>query len=468
MSPTGYGRVEGAALSALQAHFGDRLSLNNVVREQHGVSLAAHPPGKPDAVAFVENEEDVVAAVRVCAGHRIPMVPFAAGSSLEGQTIPVHGGLSLDMTRMNRILEVHPEDMDAVVEPGVTRIQLNDHLRDSGLFFPVDPGADASLGGMASTRASGTNAVRYGTMREAVTALRVVTADGRIVRTGTRARKSSAGYDLTKLFVGSEGTLGVITRVTVRLQGQPEAVAAAVVSFNELSGAVDTAIMALQSNIPIARVELLDENQIDACNRYSKLNLAVKPTLFVEFHGTQASVAEQAERFGEIARDCGGSDFSWAEKPEDRTRLWKARHDVAWASYAYRPGWKQVIGDVCVPISRLTECVVAARAAADRAGLLGMIVGHVGDGNFHAGIFFDPAEEGAHARAKAVSDEIVGLALAMGGTCTGEHGIGLGKGRYLEKEHGAEALDLMRMLKATFDPQNILNPGKWIAPNAVG
>lgn len=455
----GYHKFENHLRAAFSAEFGERFSDGDSIRDLHGRDQFYLPVALPDGVVFAESEEDVIAAVRLCARHNVPLVPFAIGSSVEGHVLPIFGGISLDVRRMNRITAVNANDMDATVEPGVTRTELNAHLRDTGLFFSVDPGADATIGGMAATRASGTNAVRYGTMREVVTGLRVVLADGRVIHTGTRARKSAAGYDLTRLFVGSEGTLGVITSVTVRLFPRPDKVSAAVVSFPDLKSAVEAVIDILRLGLGTARIELLDATQIDACNRYSNLGLAVAPTLFLEFHGTAASVAEQTELAGAMTRNYSGGDFQWAEREEDRSRLWQARHDAAYASLALRPGCRAVVGDVCVPISRLADCVLAARRQIDAAGLLGMILGHVGDGNFHSVLLVDPADPNEIASAKAVTDAIVDLALSCGGTSTGEHGIGIGKKAQLEKEHG-EAVDVMRALKRALDPHNIMNPGK--------
>jgi D-lactate dehydrogenase (cytochrome) len=448
-----------AAISELRARFGERLSTAAAVREQHGKDvtyLAGHPP---DAVAFARTTEDVAEIVRTAARHDVPVIAFGTGTSLEGHIAALQGGVSVDLSGMDAILEVNAADLDARVQAGVTRTRLNAHLRDTGLFFPIDPGADASIGGMAATRASGTNAVRYGTMRENVLGLTVVTADGQIVKTGGRARKSAAGYDLTRLFVGSEGTLGIITEVQLRLYGIPEAISAAVCSFQALAGAVDTVISTIQAGVPIARIELLDEVQVRACNQYSGLGLAELPTLFFEFHGSPAGVAEQAELVGELAQDCGGSDFRWASRAEERTKLWSARHDAFWACRGLRPGAEARATDVCVPISRLAECILATRADIEAAGLLAPIVGHVGDGNFHVTFLLDPNDPGETARADGVSGRMVERALAMGGTCTGEHGIGMGKIGYLEAEHG-EAVGLMRRVKRAFDPQNILNPGK--------
>ena len=447
------------AIAEARAFLGERLSTAQAVREQHGKDVTYHAGHAPDAVAFAKSTEEVAELVRICARHRTPVIAFGTGTSLEGHIAALRGGISIDLSGLDRVLEVNAEDLDCRVEAGVTRKALNAQLRDTGLFFPIDPGADASLGGMAATRASGTNAVRYGTMRENVLGLTVVTADGRVIRTGGRARKSSAGYDLTRLFVGSEGTLGIITELQLRLQGIPEAISAAVCSFADLAGAVETVMATIQSGVPVARIELLDEVQMRACNAYSKLDYPEAPTLFFEFHGTPAWVEEQARMVGEIADGFGGSGFRWATQAEDRNRLWQARHDAYWAAKGLRPGAEGRATDVCVPISRLAECIFESRADAAASGLLTPIVGHVGDGNFHMTFLLDPADPDELARADAVSARMVERALAMGGTCTGEHGIGTGKMHYLEQEHG-EGVDLMRAIKRALDPQNILNPGK--------
>lgn len=449
-----------AAIGELGDLFGQRLSTGESVRAQHAHTLTWTAPQMPDAVVFALDAEEVAATVRVCARHGVPVIPFGTGSSLEGHVNAPHGGISIDLGQMQRILAVHPEDLDCVIEPGVTREQLNAHLRDQGLFFPIDPGADASLGGMASTRASGTNAVRYGTMRENVIALKVVLPSGEIITTARRARKSSAGYDLTHLFVGAEGTLGIIVELTLRLQGVPEAIAAGVCPFPSVRAACDGAILAIQTGLPLARVELLDALQVKACNAYSRLTLPETPMLIVEFHGTPEGVKEQSARFGEIAADLGGGPFDWTTKTEERSRLWQARHDAYWASLGLRPGAKGFSTDVCVPISRLAECVEATQADVAESGLVAPIVGHVGDGNFHVLplIMMEDPEE--LARGKAFVDRLVKRALAMEGTCTGEHGVGQSKMKYLDEEHGPGALDLMRVLKRAIDPGNIMNPGK--------
>lgn len=451
--------VKDELLESLRSLLGERLSTAFAVREQHGKDVSFHEGHPPDAVAFAETTEEVAAIVRLCAEHKTPVVPFGTGTSLEGHIAALHGGVCIDLGRMNAILEVNAEDLDCRVQAGVTRKQLNEYLRDTGLFFPIDPGADASLGGMAATRASGTNAVRYGTMRENVLGLTVVTADGRVIRTGGRARKSSAGYDLTRLFIGSEGTLGVITEVQLRLHGIPEAISAAVCPFETLQGAIDTVILTIQSGIPVARIELLDEVQMGACVTYSDLDYPALPTLFFEFHGTEAGVKEQAERVAEIAAELGGRDFRWATRQEDRTKLWQARHDAYWAAKALKPGSGGWATDVCVPISRLTECILETKRDIEENGLLAPLVGHVGDGNFHLVYLLNEDDEEEYRRASAHNDRMVMRAIAMGGTCTGEHGVGYGKIPFLQAEHG-EAVTLMRQVKKALDPDNIMNPGK--------
>jgi len=449
-----------AALAAIRQRLGDRLSVAQSVREQHGRDESYHTPLAPDAVAFVESTEEVSAVVEICAEHRVPVIPFGTGTSLEGHIAAVAGGVTVDLSGMARIIEVNAEDLDCRVQAGVTRKQLNEHLRDQGLFFPIDPGANASIGGMSATRASGTNAVRYGTMRENVLSLTVVMADGRIVRTARRARKSAAGYDMTRLFVGSEGTLGVITEIQLKLYGIPEAISAAVCPFPDLDSAVNTAIATIQTGVPVARVELLDEGQMRACIAYSKLEgFAAVPTLFFEFHGTEAGVREQAETVQAIAAEHGGGDFRWATKPEDRNKLWEARHNSHYATRALRPGCQVMASDVCVPISRLAECIRESKADLDASGLLGVIVGHVGDGNFHIGYVVDPNDQDEIDRAIAHNDRMVLRAIAMEGTCTGEHGVGYGKMRFMDAEHGA-AVAVMRSIKRALDPLGILNPGK--------
>lgn len=452
-----------AVLAKLATDFGNRLVTSLAVRQQHANTVTWHPNEPPDGVVFVQSAAEVQTIVRLCAAHRVPVIPFGAGTSLEGHVNAPFGGISIDFKDMNRVLEVHAPDLDCVIEPGVTRKQLNEHLRDQGLFFPIDPGADASLGGMAATRASGTNAVRYGTMKDNVLALKVVLPNGEVMSTSRRARKSSAGYDLTRLMVGSEGTLGVITELTLRLQGIPEAVSAAVCPFPSVKAACNATILAIQTGIPVARIELLDELQVRASNAYAKLDLAETPTLFLEFHGTEASVAEQSRQFGEIAADFDGGPYRWATKPEDRTRLWQARHDAYWAAVQLCPGTKAIATDVCVPISRLAECVVDTRKDIDGAGLVAPIVGHVGDGNFHVSLMVDMDDAAEMARAKDFLERLAQRALAMDGTCTGEHGVGQGKAKYLKAEHGQTALDAMRAIKAALDPLGIMNPGKIFA-----
>ncbi len=451
-----------ALFAALAARFGDRFSLSQSLREQHANTLTWLKTEAPDAVLFAETEAEVSEVVRLCAGARVPVIPFGTGTSLEGHLNAPYGGISLDLSRMNRILAVHEADLDCVVEPGVTRKALNDHLRDLGLFFPVDPGADASLGGMAATRASGTNAVRYGTMRDAVLGLTAVLADGSVITTGGRARKSSAGYDLTRLLIGSEGTLGVITGLTLKLYGIPETILSAVCPFASIAGACNATIAALQMGLPLARIELADEVQIRACNAYSHLALPEMPTLFLEFHGTAASAREQVEAFAEIARAEGGGEFDWAERQEDRTRLWQARHDAYWAARALKPGAEVLSTDVCVPISSLAACVGETRQDIDRLGLLAPIVGHVGDGNFHVLPLIDPSDPEERGKVQDFLDRLIDRALDFGGTCTGEHGVGQGKIRYLAQEHGP-GIEVMAAIKKALDPLNILNPGKIFA-----
>ncbi len=453
-----------AALNAdLAARFGNRFTASQAICKAHGHTLTWLENQPPDAVVFAESRDDAIDAVKLCARHDAPIVPFGVGSSLEGHVNAPHGGVSLDCSRMNAVIAVNADDLDCVVEPGVTRKQLNEHLRDSGLFFPIDPGADASLGGMAATRASGTNAVRYGTMKDLVLSLGVVTADGSFLRTGTRAKKSSAGYDLTHVFIGAEGTLGVIVEVTLRLSGIPEAISAGTCSFPDVRSACDATIETIQSGLPIARIELLDSLSVRAFNTYAKLALPERPMLLVEFHGTEASVAEQASRFGDIVADHGGGNFIWATKPEERTKLWQARHDGFWAQMTLRPGARPFATDACVPISRLADCVEETLSDIAASGLVAPIVGHVGDGNFHVSPLVDMGNPAEIAAAEAFSARLAHRAIAMGGTCTGEHGIGQKKIPYMEEEHGAAALDLMRRIKASFDPRNIFNPGKIFA-----
>ena len=443
----------------LKALLGERVSTNPTVRDTHGKDESWHHPHRPDAVAFPNSTEEVAEIVKICAKYKIPVVAYGTGTCLEGNVIPHHGGIVVDMMNMDQVLRVSAEDLDCTVQARVTRKQLNEYIRDQGLFFPIDPGADASLGGMAATRASGTNAVRYGTMRENVLALTVVLADGRIIRTSRRARKSSAGYDLTRLFVGSEGTLGIITEVTLRLYGIPEAMAAAVCSFDSLEGAVNTVIQTIQLGIPVARIELLDDVEMGAVNKYSKLDYPVKDTLFLEFHGTEAGVKEQAEMVQAIAAENTGGDFKWATRPEDRNKLWQARHDVTYASKSLRPGAEIWATDVCVPISRLAECILETKKDLKDSFLIAPLVGHVGDGNFHLGFLIDRDDPKELAEAERLNERLVMRALAMDGTCTGEHGIGLGKIKFLTAEHG-EGVAVMRQIKKALDPDNIMNPGK--------
>ena len=461
-SPTNSTSLKDPCLQELQKLLGERLSMSNSVREQHGRDESFHASAPPEAVAFVENNEEVAEIVRICVQYQKPIIPFGTGTSLEGHVAALHGGVCLDVSGMNQVLEVNENDLDCRVQAGVTRKELNQHLRNSGLFFPIDPGADASLGGMTATRASGTNAVRYGTMRENVLGLTVVTADGRIIRTGTRARKSSAGYDLTRLFVGSEGTLGIITEIQLRLYGVPEAISAAVCSFETMEGAVNTTISTIQMGIPVARIELLDEVQVDAINRYSDFDYALKPTLFFEFHGTEAWVKEQAEMVKEISTEEGGSDFQWSTREQEKQKLWEARHNAYYAALAMRPGSKGWATDVCVPISRLADCILETRSDIEESKLTVPLVGHVGDGNFHLLFLIDPENEEEELKLyQPLNDRLVERALRMGGTCTGEHGIGSGKIKYMEAEHG-ESLDLMRQIKQAFDPDNLMNPGKML------
>ena len=448
-----------ALLAALRQRLGDRLSTSAAICEQHGKDESYHTPHAPDAVAFAHSTEEVSAIVSLCAEHKTPVIAFGTGTSLEGHVAALRGGVCIDLSQMNRVLRVGAEDLDATVEAGVTRKQLNEYLRDTGLFFPIDPGADASLGGMAATRASGTNAVRYGTMRENVLSLTVVLADGRVIRTARRARKSAAGYDLTRLFVGSEGTLGVITEVTVRLYGIPDAISAAVCAFPTIDAAVDTVILTIQSGVPVARIELLDEAQIDAINKYSKLDHRVAPTLFFEFHGSAAGVAEQVETVKAIAAEHDGDDFRWATSPEARSKLWQARHDAYYAALALRPGSKGWPTDVCVPISRLAECIAETKRDLAQSTIPSALAGHVGDGNFHLIFMIDPQSREEIAEASRLNDRMVARALQMEGTCTGEHGIGYGKIDFLLDEHG-EAISVMRSIKQALDPDDIMNPGK--------
>jgi D-lactate dehydrogenase (cytochrome) len=439
--------------------FGERLHLGEAMRKQHGQSEAHFPDMPPDAVVFPHSTEEVVALVRLCVAAGVPVIPFGAGTSIEGNTSAVFGGVSVDLSEMNAILSVNAEDLDCTVQAGVRREQLNEYLRDQGLFFPIDPGANATLGGMASTRASGTNAVRYGTMREAILSLRVVTPDGRDIRTARRARKSAAGYDLTRLMIGSEGTLGIITEVTIRLHGIPEAISSAVCSFETLGGAVDTVVQSIQIGVPLARVEILDDKQMKAVNLWSKLDYPEQTTLFFEFHGTQAGVAEQVAMVREIAASNGGGEFRWSNLPEERSKLWKARHEAYYAAVNMRKGAVGWATDVCVPISRLTECITLTKEDLKTTRIPATILGHVGDGNFHVIFSIDPSQPKEMDEVEAINRRLVARALAMDGTCTGEHGIGLGKQDALIDELG-DAVDLMRMIKRALDPQDLFNPGK--------
>jgi D-lactate dehydrogenase (cytochrome) len=448
-------------LDSLRAIVGDRLSTGSSVREQHGQDLSYHQGHPPDVVVFARSTEEVSEIVKLCANHKVAVIPYGAGTSLEGHLSALNGGVSIDFTQMDEVVSVNIDDLDVTVQAGVTRKQLNQHLHNTGLFFPVDPGADASLGGMTATRASGTNAVRYGTMRENVLGLTVVLADGRIIHTGSRARKSSTGYDLTRLMVGSEGTLGVITEVNLKLYGVAEAISAAVVSFPTLEGAVNSVIQTIQYGVPIARIELLDEVQMASCNAYSKMDYAEQPTLFLEFNGSETGVQEQTETVKEICSENGGGDFRWATRHEEREKLWHARHNAAYANMALRPGSKMMVTDACVPISRLTECILDTRKDIDDSGLLAPIVGHVGDGNFHLSIMVDPDDPAEIKSASALNDRMIRRVLAMEGTCSGEHGVGIGKMQYMEDEHG-EGVDVMRQIKQALDPQGIMNPGKMI------
>ena len=449
------------AIAELKDLLGQRSTDAIAVREHHSHGESYHPPASPDVVCFPKTVEEVVGIVNISAKHGVPIVPFGAGTSLEGHVQALRGGISIDLREMNRVVRVSVEDLDATVEPGVTRTQLNKALRNTGLHFPIDPGADATVGGMTATRASGTTAVRYGTMRENVLGLTVVLADARIVKTGTRARKSAAGYDLTRLFVGSEGTLGVITDVTVRLHPIPEAVAAAVCAFDTIKGAVDTVIATIQLGVPVARIELLDDAQVDAVNRYSKTSYAVADTLLFEFHGdSERDVAEQAKTVEALAADRGGRGFEWATRLEDRERLWHARHNVHFASLALRPGSRSMATDVCVPISRLADCVLQTKADHANARFPVCLVGHAGDGNFHVIYLIDPANPAELDEARRLNERMVARALGMGGTCTGEHGVGYGKMKFLAAEHGENGLELMRTIKRALDPDNRMNPGK--------
>ena len=452
--------VPAALLDALRQRFGERCSTALVVREQHGRDESSFAAPPPAAVVFAESTADVQAVVALASQYQVPVIPFGVGSSLEGHLLAVQGGISIDLGRMNRVLAVNAEDLTVTVQPGVTRKQLNEEIKSTGLFFPIDPGADASIGGMSATRASGTNAVRYGTMRENVLALEVVTASGDVIRTGTRARKSSAGYDLTRLMVGSEGTLGVITEITLRIYPLPEAVSAAICSFPSIEAAVRTTIQIIQLGVPIARVELIDRHTVRMVNAYAKLGLREEPMLLMEFHGSPAGVKEQAELVQEIASDHGGNAFEWASTPEERTRLWTARHNAYFAAIQSRPGCRAISTDTCVPISRLADCLLESVAEADASGIPYFLVGHVGDGNFHFGYLLDPEQPQERVVAEQLNHQLVTRALALGGTCSGEHGVGLHKMDFLRSEAGDGAVDLMRTIKRALDPHNIMNPGK--------
>jgi len=456
--------VPAELIAALQSRFGTNCSTAQVIREQHGRDESAftHVP-PPAAVVFAESTQDVSDAVVLAARYQVPVIPFGVGSSLEGHLLAVQGGISLDVSRMNKVLHIHAEDLTVTVQPGVTRKQLNEELKSTGLFFPIDPGADASIGGMSATRASGTNAVRYGTMRENVLALEVVTASGEVIRTGTRAKKSAAGYDLTRLFVGSEGTLGVMTEISLRIYPLPEAVSAAICSFPSIEAAVHTTIATIQMGVPIARVELIDGNTIRMVNHYAKLGLAETPMLLMEFHGSPAGVKEQAETVQEIAAEHGGESFEWATTPEERTRLWTARHNAYFAAIQSKPGCRAISTDTCVPISKLADCLLDSIVEADATGLPYFLVGHVGDGNFHFGYLIDPNNADECATAEDLNHKLVHRALRLGGTCTGEHGIGLHKMDFLRAETGEGAVDMMRTIKRALDPHNIMNPGKIFA-----
>jgi D-lactate dehydrogenase (cytochrome) len=452
--------VPPALIERLKQHFGERCSTALVIREQHGRDESSFAAPPPAAVVFAESTAEVARIVAMASEYRAPVIPFGVGSSLEGHLLAVQGGISVDLGRMNKVLAIHAEDLTVTVQPGVTRKQLNEELKSTGLFFPIDPGADASLGGMCATRASGTNAVRYGTMRENVLALEVVTASGEVIRTGTRARKSSAGYDLTRLMVGSEGTLGVITEITLRIYPLPEAVSAAICSFPSIEAAVRTTIQIIQLGVPIARVELIDRHTVRMVNAYAKLGLREEPMLLMEFHGSPSGVKEQAELVQEIASDHGGNAFEWASTPEERTRLWTARHNAYFAAIQSRPGCRAISTDTCVPISRLADCLLDSVAEADASGIPYFLVGHVGDGNFHFGYLLDPEAPQERVVAEQLNHQLVTRALALGGTCSGEHGVGLHKMDFLVSEAGDGAVELMRTIKRALDPHNIMNPGK--------
>ncbi|MFA7437442.1 FAD-binding oxidoreductase [Castellaniella sp.] len=464
--PTQRRPLSPAALAEFHAQFGTRFVTTEAVRQHHGTDESPYPVCPPDAVIFPHDTDDVVQAVQICNRHRVPIIAFGIGSSLEGHVLPVQGGVTLDFTEMNRVLAIDADDFTVTVQPGVTRTQLNEAIRDTGLFFPIDPGADATLGGMAATRASGTNAVHYGTMRENVVSLKVVTAEGRIVRTAGRARKSSSGYDLTRLFVGSEGTLGIIVEVTVRLYPRPEATMAAVCNFPDLASAVQCVVDVMQCGVAIARVEFMDQNAVRAVNRHSQLNLKETPLLLFEFIGSPAGIREQIDIVQDIASTHGGMDFDWAEQPEDRSRLWQARHNTHYAGLHLRAGSRSVATDVCVPISRLAECVTQTAADLQDMPFPWLIVGHVGDGNFHVQMLIDPNNQTEWQKSEGVNARLVRRAIEMDGTCSGEHGVGLHKIGFLALEHGEEALQLMRLIKQAWDPNNIFNPGKMLRLSA--
>jgi D-lactate dehydrogenase (cytochrome) len=449
-------------LELLRQILGDRVSTSDSVREHHSHGESWHAPGVPDFVVFPTSTPEVSSIVRLCAEHRLPIVPFGMGSSLEGHVNAIKGGVSIDLTRMTRVLRLSPEDLDMTVEAGLTRLKLDAHLKNTGLMFPIDPGADATLGGMAATRASGTTAVRYGTMRDNVLGLTVVLADGRVIKTGGRARKSSSGYDLTRLFVGSEGTLGVITELTLRLYGRPESVRAAVCPFESMKGAANTVIQTIQLGIPVARIEIIDEVQLQVVNAYSKTNYPLAPTLFFEFHGiSDVAVEDQIRAVDEIAREHGAKGFKWAATLEDRNTLWQARHNAYYAAVASRPGARAWTTDICVPISHLAECILETQADLEQHHVAAPLVGHAGDGNFHLIIMLNPDDEKELATVTGISERLVERALKFGGTCSGEHGVGFGKLKYLDAEHG-EALSVMRSIKTALDPDNLMNPGKLI------
>jgi len=463
-SPTPSSALPEALVHCLAGHFGPRFSRGESIRLQHGRDESVHEPLLPDGVVMAESTDEVALVMGLCAAHRVPVIPYGVGSSVEGHVLAPGGGISLDLSGMNRVIAIHADDGDAVVEAGVTRKQLNDALKGSGLFFPIDPGADATLGGMAAARSFGTNAVRYGTMRDNVLATTTILADGRVMKTGGRARKSSAGYDLTRLLVGSEGTLGIMTELTVKLYPIPEAISAAVCTFPDIDAAVRAVIQTIQLGVPVARIELLDALSLKAINLFSKTTLAEAPTLFFEFHGSPAGVAEQAQTVQEIATELGGTDFAWATHPEDRSRLWQARHDAYFACLQLKPGCRCFPTDVCVPISRLAECIAATNMDITQVHIPIALFGHVGDGNFHLVVLVDRDNPQDMAEAAWISQRVVERAIAMEGTCSGEHGIGLGKRKYLVAEHGAVAVDVMRHLKTALDPHNLLNPGKILPP----